>query len=507
MVTPAQKLAESLSVLNSLQKQNIIAIQSRHLTRTHRERLKKNGFIVEVIKGWYIPAHPNEPRGESTAWYASFWDFCGNYLNERFGKKWCLGPEQSLSLHTGNWTVPQQLLVRSPKGDNKPITLLYHTSLFNVRLSLPSETDIEVKEGLRLMTLSAALVSYTPSQFMTHAIEIRAALAMVKEPSDVLRCLLSGGHSIVAGRLAGAFRSIGRDYIAEAIVQTMRTAGYAIQETDPWKNQLAPTLVLRETSPQANRLRMMWEKMRKEVILHFPKAVDMQSDIKVYSRQVEEAYVTDAYHSLSIEGYKVSVELIERVRAGDWNPDKISKDRNYQDALAARGYWQAFQKVKESMIRVLKGHNSGRVAKEDHSAWYNELFGPSVTAGIIKPIDLAGYRNRPVYIRRSRHVPPRYDVVGELMSTFFLLLQQEEDPAVRVVLGHFIFVYIHPYVDGNGRIGRFLMNIMLAAGGYPWTVIPVDRRSDYMAALESASVMQDIKPFTLFLAEILSVKG
>lgn len=47
------------------------------------------------------------------------------------------------------------------------------------------------------------------------------------------------------------------------------------------------------------------------------------------------------------------------------------------------------------------------------------------------------------------------------------------------------------------------MNVMLASGGYPWTVIPVDRRCDYMAALESASVAQDIKPFTLFLAEIV----
>jgi hypothetical protein len=36
---------------------------------------------------------------------------------------------------------------------------------------------------------------------------------------------------------------------------------------------------------------------------------------------------------------------------------------------------------------------------------------------------------------------------------------------VRVVLGHFIFVYIHPYMDGNGRMGRFLMNVMLAGGG------------------------------------------
>jgi Fic family protein len=89
------------------------------------------------------------------------------------------------------------------------------------------------------------------------------------------------------------------------------------------------------------------------------------------------------------------------------------------------------------------------------------------------------------------------------MPVFFELLSGETEPAVRVVLGHFIFVYIHPYMDGNGRTGRFLMNVMLAAGGYPWTVVPVEQRADYMAALEEASGRQDIRPFTEFLAQLL----
>jgi Fic family protein len=89
------------------------------------------------------------------------------------------------------------------------------------------------------------------------------------------------------------------------------------------------------------------------------------------------------------------------------------------------------------------------------------------------------------------------------MPAFFDLLRAETDPAVRVVLGHFIFVYIHPYVDGNGRIGRFLMNLMLASGGYPWTVIPVENRKVYMGALEKASVGEDIVPFADFLAGLV----
>jgi len=74
---------------------------------------------------------------------------------------------------------------------------------------------------------------------------------------------------------------------------------------------------------------------------------------------------------------------------------------------------------------------------------------------------------------------------------------------VRVVLGHFMFVYIHPYMDGNGRLGGFLMNVMMASSGYPWTVVPVADRKIYMEALEKASAREDIVPFTNFLAGLV----
>ena len=100
---------------------------------------------------------------------------------------------------------------------------------------------------------------------------------------------------------------------------------------------------------------------------------------------------------------------------------------------------------------------------------------------------------------RRRYPPPP----AGIRPAFFNLLRDEEHPAVRNVLGHFIFVYIHPYFDGNGRMGRFLMNVMMASGGYPWTVITVDERDVYMGALEQASVQGDIVPFAKFLAKFL----
>jgi len=503
MASPSEKLAVSLGVLKALQDQGIVAIRSGNLSRTHRERLLGSGFLLEVMKGWYIPARPDELAGESKAWYASFWNFCTAYLNERFGTEWCLSPEQSLFLHAGNFTVPGQLLLRTPKGGNKPTNLPHGTSLFDVRASLPEPAERQELQGLRVFSLPSALVRSGAAIFKDNATEARTALAMIQDASDVLTILLDGGHSVIAGRLAGAFRNIGREKIAERIVSDMSRATYKVRTTDPFDTPAPFSVSVREPSPYVTRMRLMWYTMRADIPELFPAAPKTPVDFDAYMKRVEKVYVTDAYHSLSIEGYRVSAELIERVRSGTWNPDNDEHDGEHRNALAARGYYDAFQSVKQSVEKVLRGGNPGTVAGNDHAEWYAQLFGPSVTAGILRPGDLAGYRNGPVYIRNSQHAPPSREAVRDMMPVLFELLAEESEPAVRVVLGHFIFVYIHPYFDGNGRIGRFLMNVMLASGGYPWTVIPVERRTDYMKALESASVNQDIKPFTEFLSGLV----
>ncbi|MDF0708360.1 Fic family protein [Flagellimonas okinawensis] len=499
MAAPHVKLARALEALKELQDKGITAIKTSELTRVNRERLTENGFIRQVIQGWYIMVPPEEQQGDSTSWYANYWNFCSRYLSDRYGDTYCISADQSLLLHAGNQTVPFQLIIRAVNGTNSITNFLYGTSLFTMKSTLPEKAEIMNWEGLRMLTLSSALVNCSPTVFNGNSPEVRSALAMVSDASEILGLLLEGGHSVIAGRLAGAFRNIGRDKIADEILKTMKRAGFDVRESDPFNEKFPVQLSLRDRSPYVNRIRLLWHQMRSVVIENFPDAPGLPQDRDKYMKEVADIYVTDAYHSLSIERYRVTIELIERVRSGDWNPKENEVDRKQRDAMAARGYWLASQKVRDSIKRILNKENAGNVLDDDHGDWYRELFAPSVTSGILNASDLAGYRNDQVYIGGSMHVPLNKEAIRDTMPELFDLLKKEENAAVRAVLGHFIFVYIHPYMDGNGRMGRFLMNVMLASGGYPWTVIPVEQRDAYMKALEEASVKGDIGPFAKFM--------
>ncbi len=116
--TPHLRLAEALAFLRGLQQNGQHVFRSSELSRVHRERLLRAGFLQEVMKGWLIPANPGTRLGDSTPWYASFWDFCARYCEERFGADWHLPPEQSLLIHGENTVIPAQVIVSSPKAAN-----------------------------------------------------------------------------------------------------------------------------------------------------------------------------------------------------------------------------------------------------------------------------------------------------------------------------------------------------------------------------------------------------
>ena len=503
MASMQVKLAASLQALKDYQDKNpgTVIKGMDALGRTHTQRLLDNGFLEQIIRGWYMPTFPGR-EGDSSTWYACYWQFVTAYCSSRFGEEWCLTPEESLAFHSGNYLVPKQLIVRSPRAANNITALKHGTSLLDITAATAKDCIVDPLYGVRIFSLPEALCFASPSFFQIDKINARTCLASINAASDILRVVVEDGNTERAGRIVGALQSIGRKDIADEILKTMTRLGYDVRPNNPFdENVIVPAA----DSPYSTRIRLSWAEMRKQILgagIMLPtKAALTTAEILI---DMDESYVHDAYHALSIEGYRVTEGLIERVRSGNWRPDEDKDDADRKNALAARGYYQSFQSVRKSVQKILEGANPGEVFAADHDNWHFELFEPCVQAGIISASDLFGYRTHQVYIRGSKHTPLNPDAVRPAMRTLCELIAAETDGFIRAVLGHFFFVYIHPYMDGNGRTARFVMNTMLCTGHLPWTVIPIEKRDTYMTALEQASAEGNILPFARFIGSLLA---
>jgi len=475
-------------------------LRANRLPRRDRTLLQQRGFLVVIIKGWYALTTPQAQPGDTTFWHLHFWAFVASYLRARYGRRYCLSPEHSLDLWTAGTQTPKQLIVLTARGGVFTLKLPNGGSilLYPNPKGLPAAP--ETKQGVQVMPLAVALIRATPTYFTRSATNAELALRMVR-PEELSRVLLTGPVNVsAAGRIAGGLRYLGLADSAARLEADLLAAGVAIKPQNPFEEPARLPVGAVLESPYAGRIKAMWSRMRPGVLAHFPEPPRAKPDEDRYVRRLNEIYTHDAYHSLSIEGYQVTPDLVRRVADGAWDPSAQTQDQMQATAMAARGYHEAFQLVLRSVRNVLRGQSAARVADRDLQSWYRALFSPTVQAGILSASALAGYRDRRVFIRGSEHVPPATAAVPMLMEALFGALARETSPAVRAVLGHFVFVFIHPYSDGNGRIGRFLMNLMLASGGYNWTVIRVDRRPEYMAALEKASVQGEIDDFTKFVA-------
>ena len=502
MATIQEKLAESLAVLKEYQDahdDNLVIQGADTLGRTHTERLVNSGYLQMVIRGWYIPSSPGS-EGDSTVWYVSYWSFVAAYLDHRFEGKWCLSPELSLDFYSGKTVIPNQLIVRSESGANNILQMPFGTSLVDIKATLPPVVMKEPRYGVRLYPMEYALLMVGPDYYRRDALEARTCLASLRDVSPIVSAAIDGGHTTRAGRVAGALRSIGREEMADELLRMMRQVGYTVTEENPFEENVRMKTF--SVSPYVSRIRLMWMQMR-EVVLATLKVKPKRQDAASVIAMMDATYVKDSYNSLSIEGYKITEGLLERVRSGNWDPEKDEEDKERKNALAARGYYQAYELLKQGVTDCLSGQAPAQLYAKGHHDWHFQLFEPCIRAGIVKASDLIGYRRHQVYIRNSMHTPLNPDAVVDAMSALSDLMMEEKNALVRAVLGHFFFVYIHPYMDGNGRTARFVMNSQLVTAGYPWVVIPVERRQEYMAALEQASVSEDIEAFARFIGSLM----
>ncbi|SNY47372.1 Fic/DOC family protein [Orenia metallireducens] len=129
---------------------------------------------------------------------------------------------------------------------------------------------------------------------------------------------------------------------------------------------------------------------------------------------------------------------------------------------------------------------------------------------ILKSIDTenAGrYRNRNVLIQGAEHRPPSHILVAEQMKeliNWYYDKGQDLHPIERACRLHSEFVKIHPFIDGNGRTARLLLNFELMKNGYPIVIIKNEDRLDYYNALEEYSLKGEIKSFVNLISKSLN---
>lgn len=103
-----------------------------------------------------------------------------------------------------------------------------------------------------------------PDYYRRNALEARTCLSIIRDVSPVITTAIDGGHTTRAGRVAGSFRSIGREELADSMLSMMRQVGYVVKEENPFEEDVRVDII--ETSPYAARIKLMWQKMRPAVI-------------------------------------------------------------------------------------------------------------------------------------------------------------------------------------------------------------------------------------------------
>ena len=198
------------------------------------------------------------------------------------------------------------------------------------------------------------------------------------------------------------------------------------------------------------------------------------------------------YSSNAIEGNTLSrIETAEVIEKGI---SAVISGKALRDQLEAVNHAKALEFIK-TLAKQRKGHQF--ITENDIKAIHKI---------ILTGIDdqWAGkYRQTEVFIKGADVEFPSAHKVPYLMTEFIQWLedQQKEHPVRIASDAHFKFVSIHPFVDGNGRTTRLLMNLILAINSYPMVVIRNEERTSYLKAVNLGQTQDNLKSFYSLIEE------
>lgn len=208
---------------------------------------------------------------------------------------------------------------------------------------------------------------------------------------------------------------------------------------------------------------------------------------KEVAESLEQWYKVElTYSSNAIEGNTLSrqetAEVIER------GPRAVISGKPLKDLLEARNHADALEFVKE-LAKKLKSHQN---ISEDDIKTIHKIILTGIDdshAGV--------YRQTDVFMRGSDVEFPSPKQIPTLMSQFISWLQSQQDThSVKIASdAHFKFVSIHPFIDGNGRTTRLLMNLILTLNNYPMAIIRNEERTNYLSTFDSVRKENNMQPF------------
>ncbi len=191
-------------------------------------------------------------------------------------------------------------------------------------------------------------------------------------------------------------------------------------------------------------------------------------------KEYEVFAINFTYDSNRMEGGTLTRNETRVLILHDQAPQKPLKD-----ILETKAHYELLKH-----IRTYNGELGFNVVLE----WHHMLFKDTQE-------DIAGkIRNRQVKISGSDLIPPSPVELQPLLDDFFQWCKKRKNthhPVELAMLVHYKIVRIHPFMDGNGRIGRLLMNFILQGYGYPMYNIPDQERHGYYKALHKADKKED----------------
>jgi Fic/DOC family len=218
----------------------------------------------------------------------------------------------------------------------------------------------------------------------------------------------------------------------------------------------------------------------------------------VLRANAEQNKAYDAYHSTTLEGYRISREISDAIVRGEPFPKGPQDQKTLEAAMAVQGYTITYGEV------LARARRKDPIDTALILDLYEALFRPSVDAGITDAAALRGWRTASVGLRGWRYVPPNPKKIPDLIGGLECFAARDDlDLITRALLVHLEFVTIHPFMDGNGRLGRLLMNYALLRAGLPWVTIRSDERIPFFKAIETAQVDNDAAPFIEFVWHLI----